>query len=188
MTNLIPHEHIERRIFTIRGLRVMFDSDLAGLFEVETRALNQAVKRNIRRFPLSFMFQLTQEEYENLKSQIVTSSAETPSESNSWGGRRKLPSVFTEHGVLMLANVLKSDRATDISIRIIETFVKLRQVILTYSDIAKKIEEIEGRLSGQDEQFQIFQELILPLLEVNISNKRKIGFELDRKKSPKDRK
>lgn len=109
-----------------------------------------------------------------LRSQIATSKGK--------GGRRYLPFVFTEHGVLMLANVLKSERAITVSVQIIETFVRLRQILMTYSDLAKKIEEIEARLAGHDDQFQIFQELILPLLAVNISNKRKIGFDPENEK------
>ena len=107
--------------------KVMFDKDLAQLYGVETKRLNEAVKRNIKRFPTNFMFQLTHEEFENLKSQFATSS---------WGGVRKLPYAFTEHGVTMLASVLNSDRAIEISIKIVETFIALRQLALENQEIS----------------------------------------------------
>jgi len=113
--SLIPSERIASSIYVIRGHRVMFDSDLAQLYGVETRELNQAVRRNIERFPCDFMFQVSKEEFANLKSQIVTSS---------WGGKRKPPSVFTEQGVAMLSSVLKSKRAVQANIQIIRTFPK----------------------------------------------------------------
>jgi len=110
---IIPNEVISDKIYFIRNQKIMLDRDLALLYGVETRVINQQVKRNISRFPENFMFQLDEKEYENLTSQIVTSS---------WGGSRKLPYAFTEHGILQLANVLKSDRATQMSIKIIEVF------------------------------------------------------------------
>lgn len=184
MNTLIPYEHIEQRIYTIRGLRVMLDSDLAALFEVETRTLNQAVKRNPERFPEHYMFQLTWEEAGFLRSQNVILK-KVPSEEDKRGKHAKyLPFVFSEHGVLMLSNVLKSERAIRVSIQIVDTFVRLRKTLLSYADIARKIEEIETRLTGHDDQFKIFQDLILPLLEVNISQKRKIGFNPSGKKAP----
>lgn len=179
MTDLIPLELIEKRIFTIRGMRVMLDSDLAVLYDVETRALNQAVKRNLDRFPDHYMFQLTWEEVGFLRSQnVILENA--ASEASRRGKHLKfLPYVFTEHGVLMLANVLKSERAIKVSIQIVDVFVKLRKVMLTYADIAKRFEEIEKRLGEHDDQFQIFQELILPLMQINTGSKRKIGFDPD---------
>ena len=108
---------IQNKIFEIRGQRVMLDFDLAELYEVETRALNQAVKRNIKRFPSDFMFQLTNKEFDNLMSQSVISS---------WGGTRKLPFAFTEHGVTMLASVLRSERAIELNIQIVRAFIALR--------------------------------------------------------------
>jgi phage regulator Rha-like protein len=174
MNELIPHEHIERRIFTIRKHRVMLDSDLAELYGVETRALSQAVKRNEDRFPEDFMFRLTGEE----KAEVIT-VCDNPDKIRFSPVN---PRVFTEHGTLMLANVLNSKRAVAASIRIVRAFTKLRQALMIYSDLKKKIEEIEVKLADHDDQFQIFQELILPLLEVSQAGKRKIGFELDRKK------
>ncbi|HNV71293.1 MAG TPA: ORF6N domain-containing protein [Candidatus Ozemobacteraceae bacterium] len=160
----IPATLIESRIYTIRGQRVMIDADLAGLYGVETRVLNQAVKRNSERFPLSFMFQLTYEEAQNLKSQTVISSLETGTASTSHGGRRKLPLAFTEHGALMLATVLKSNTAGRMSIRIIEAFVKMRQLISSNADLEKKIRELERKYDGQFRVvFQALHSIINPV-------------------------
>jgi len=122
---------IQTKIFEIRGQRVMLDFDLANLYEVETRVLNQAVKRNIKRFPSDFMFQLSNKEFDNLMSQSVISS---------WGGTRKLPYVFTEHGVTMLASVLRSERAIAINIQIVRAFIALRQYSLGYAELNQKLE------------------------------------------------
>ncbi len=122
---------IQNKIYDIRGQRVMLDFDLAELYEVETRVLNQAVKRNNKRFPSDFMFQLTNKEFDNLMSQIVISS---------WGGTRKLPYAFTEHGVTMLASVLRSERAIDINIQIVRAFIALRQYALGYAELNQKLE------------------------------------------------
>lgn len=122
-TPAISDELVVSKIHTVRGHKVMLDSDLAELYQVETRVLNQAVKRNMRRFPEDFMFALTEEEWGNLKSQIVTSS---------WGGRRKLPLVFTEQGVAMLSSVLNSEMAVDVSIQIIRVFTKMRELLSTH--------------------------------------------------------
>ncbi len=118
----------------------MLDRDLAELYEVETKALNQAVKRNITRFPDDFMFQLSQEEFEILRSQIVTSS---------WGGHRYLPFVFTEQGVAMLSSVLNSERAVQVNIQIIRTFVQLREMLSTHKDLKRKIETMEKKYDHQ---------------------------------------
>ena len=128
---------IENKIFSIRGHKVMLDKDLAEMYGVETRRLNEQVKRNIDRFPLDFMFQLTQIEFENLKSQNATSS---------WGGTRKNPFVFTEHGVLMLSSVLNSARATQVNIQIMRVYTKLREIILTNHDVLLKLEKIDKKL------------------------------------------
>lgn len=125
MENL-PKQLIENQIYDIRNLKVMLDSDLATLYQVETRRIMEQVNRNIEKFPNDFMFQLIKDEFENLKSQNATSS---------WGGTRKLPHVFTEQGVYMLATVLKSKVATDVTINIMRTFTKLREFALTYKDI-----------------------------------------------------
>jgi hypothetical protein len=133
---LMPVEIIERRIYVIRGQKVMLDSDLAQLYEVPTKRFNEAVKRNNDRFPADFMFQLTDEEAQSLRSQIATSNI-------GRGGRRYLPYVFTEHGVAMLSAVLRSTRAVHMSILIVRAFVRLRELLSTHKDLARKIEEIE---------------------------------------------
>jgi hypothetical protein len=128
---------IKNMIYEIRGHQVMLDSDLARIYQVETRVLNQAVKRNIDRFPSEFMFQLTEEEFENLKSQFVTSS---------WGGRRKLPSAFTEHGVVMLSSVLNSKIATQINITVVNAFIDMRRYTLSQSTTNIQIAELRKLL------------------------------------------
>ena len=134
---------IQNKIYEIRGQRVMLDFDLAELYEVETRALNQAVKRNEKRFPSDFMFQLSNTELENLISQTVTSR---------WGGLRKLPYAFTEHGVTMLASVLRSDRAIEINIQIVRAFIALRQFALGYAELNQRMENfmIETNMQFSD--------------------------------------
>lgn len=136
MNEIIPIHH---KIYTLRGKQVMIDSDLADLYCVETKVLNQAVKRNIERFPKDFMFQLSEDEFKNLKSQFVTSSLE------QHGGRRKLPYVFTENGVYMLSAVLKSSTAIEVSIEIMRTFTKLREFTLHYNALGKQLLELERK-------------------------------------------
>ncbi len=153
--NFITLEYIEQKIYRIRGVQVMLDSDLAELYQVETRVLNQAVKRNFRRFPQEFMFQLLEEEYNFLKSQIVTSK-KTGLESQSVipketrGGRRKLPFVFTEQGVSMLSAVLHSDVAIETSIKIINAFVNMRKFISTNAVLFQRIEYLEIKQFSTD--------------------------------------
>jgi len=175
MTKLmqISNEYLEQKIYQIRGQKVMLDSDLAELYGVETKRLNEQVTRNIERFPDDFMIQLTFEEANNLRSQIAT----LPTESHF----RHKPRVFTEHGILMLSSVLRSPQAVQVNIEIMRAFVRLRKVSLSYADIAAKIEEIESRLAGHDDQFKIFNEIILPLLEAPAPSKRKIGFKSGKK-------
>lgn len=132
--NIFSLEHIESKIYTINGMQVMIDEDLAGIYGVETRVLNQAVKRNIERFPQSFCFQLTNSNLENLKSQIVTSS---------WGGRRTLPYAFTEQGVAMLSAVLKSETAVKMSIQIINAFVAMRRFLLSNAHVFQRLDSLE---------------------------------------------
>ncbi len=131
MKNLVE---IKNLIYEIRGYKVMLDSDLANLYGVETRVLNQAVKRNIERFPVHYMFQVTKDEFQNLISRNVISS---------WGGVRKLPYVFTEQGVAMLSSVLKSKQAIQINMQIIDAFVKMRQMVIEHKDLAKRISDLE---------------------------------------------
>lgn len=139
----ISEEAIVSKIYLIRNLKVMLDSDLALLYQVETKRLNEQVKRNVKRFPEDFMFQLTSEEWENLKSQFATSS---------WGGRRILPYVFTEHGVLMLSSVLNSERAIAVNIKVVRVYNKLREMLFTNQELLHRIEEIERKAAGHDER------------------------------------
>ena len=150
MKNLIPQEIIENKIFLIREKKVMLDMDLAKLYGVETRTLNQAVKRNLYRFPAEFMFQLSKDEFENLKSHFVISS---------WGGIRKSPYVFTEYGVAMLSSVLNSEKAIQVNIQIIKTFVRLREIIISNKELRQKIEGMEKKNE------QRFKELYLLIQE-----------------------
>ena len=131
MENLIQ---IQNLIYEIRGQKVMLDSDLATLYQVQTKVLNQAVKRNLKRFPADFMFQLTKEEFLNLKSQIVTSS---------WGGVRKMPFVFTEQGVAMLSGLLNSDIAIAVNIKIMRAFVQMRKLSIEHKDLQEQINELK---------------------------------------------
>jgi hypothetical protein len=124
----------------------MLDSDLAELYQVETKVLNQQVKRNIKRFPEDFMFQLTEQEFHNLKSQIVTSS---------WGGKRKLPYVFTEQGVAMLSGILNSDRAIAVNIQIMRIFTRIRQMLADNTDLRLDIEKIKNKLDNHDKNMEI---------------------------------
>ncbi len=148
---IIPDEIVMNKIYFVRGQKVMLDNDLADLYEVETRRLNEQVKRNIDRFPEDFMFQLTKEEFENLKSQIATSS---------WGGRRKLPYAFTEHGVLMLSSVLNSERSIKVNIQIMRIYTRIRHMLLTHKDILLKLEKMEQKLSGHDKKILLIFEYI----------------------------
>lgn len=154
--DLIPEKRILKIIMVIRGEKVILDSDLAELYGVETRRLNEQVRRNIEKFPDDFMFQLTKEEFENLKSQIAISSF-------GWGGRRQLPLVFTEHGALQAANVLNSQQANKMSVFIVRAFVRLREMALTNEKLARKVDQLEKRVSDHDE---ILIELVQEIREL----------------------
>ena len=169
MTTTIPMERITSKIYLIRGQKVMLDRSLAELYGVKTKVLKQAVKRNIGRFPKDFMFELTKLEFDNLRSQIVTSS---------WGGTRYSPMAFTEQGVAMLSSVLNSDRAIKVNIQIIRAFTQLRQMLSTHKDLKKKIETMEKKY---DQQFQIVFEAIKQLLEADAKPRKKIGFTVKEK-------
>ena len=147
---------IENKIYTIRNMQVMLDEDLSVLYSVETRVFNQAIKRNIERFPEKFRFQLTLEEFENLRSQFVTSSLVSQNTTPNHGGRRYLPFVFTEQGVSMLSAVLRSKIAIEISIKIIESFVSMRKLISSNSLIFDRFERVEQRLSLHDDKFNAY--------------------------------
>lgn len=169
-SELIPVEVIERRIYLIRGQKVMVDADLAELYQVETFNLNKAVKRNPNRFPGDFMFQLTKEEAGSLRFQIGMSKPE------GRGGRRYLPYAFTEQGIAMLSSVLNSERAVLVNIAIIRAFVKLREIMSTHKDLAHKIDALEGKYAKHDQQIQIVFDAIKKLLQPPVSQKRRIGF------------
>jgi len=165
---LIATKNIESKILLVRGQKVMLDTNLAELYGVETRALNQAVKRNGDRFPADFAFQLTAEEAANLKSQIVTSS---------WGGRRYLPFAFTEHGALMLGNVLKSDRAVEVSLMVVRTFVHLRELVSTHKELSQKFDQLERKVGAHDKALAEIINAIRQLMAPSEPNrKRRIGF------------
>jgi hypothetical protein len=161
---------IERRIYFVRGKKVMIDTDLADLYRVATGTLNQAVRRNALRFPEDFMFQLTGDEVENLRSQIVISS---------WGGRRYLPLVFTAQGVAVLSSVLKSDRAIQVNIAIMRAFVKLRELLATHRQLAGRLEELERKFQNHDGQIrEVFEAIRALLTSQPNSAKRPIGFRV----------
>lgn len=165
MSEVVPVEIITSKIYLIRGVKVMSDKELAGLYKVKPIVLRQQVKRNIKRFPDDFMFRLTKEEIEILLSQNVIPSKK------SLGGH--LPYVFTEQGVAMLSSVLHSDRAILVNIQIIRTFTQLRKMLSTYDELKQKIEQMESKY---DEQFQIVFEAIRQLIDTESEPKRKIGF------------
>jgi len=148
-------ELVQRRIYLIRGQKVMLDADLAELYQVPTKSLNQAVRRNAARFPEDFLFQLSEQEAQNLRSQFVTSSDRAKADAEKWGGRRYLPFAFTEHGVAMLSSVLKSQRAIQMSLVIIRAFVKLRQLISTHQALARKIEQLERTQRDQGDLMSV---------------------------------
>ena len=172
----VPVQLIERRIYMIRGHKVMLDSDLADLYQVETFRLNEGVKRNTKRFPEDFMFQLTKEEDESLRSQIAMLKT-------GRGQHRKyLPYVFTEQGVAMLSSVLNSDRAVQVNIAIMRAFVKLREVMATHKDLAHKMEALERKYSEHDQELQVVFKAIKKLMEPPpIPPKRRIGFRTPEK-------
>ncbi len=174
MNSVANVEGIQKRIFLLRGQKVMLSMDLADLYGVEVRALVQAVKRNRERFPEDFMFQLNKTEFANLKSQIVTSS---------WGGlRRAAPYAFTEQGVAMLSSVLKSQRAIQVNITIMRTFVQLRELAATHKELATKLTELERKVAGHDGHIRSLFEAIRQLMNEPASPGRRIGFDV---KSPK---
>lgn len=181
MANELAHagaEGIQSLILTLSGQRVMLDSDLARIYGVTTGQLNQALKRNLSRFPRDFAFQLERKEFANLISQSVISS--------SYGGRRTLPWVFTEHGAIMLASVLSSPVAVDASVRVVRAFVYLREQLLANRELSRKFVELEKRLDASDESIAALFEAIRRLLEPPASDetKREIGFHLREQAPP----
>jgi hypothetical protein len=173
-------DNVENAICLIRGQRVMFDSDLAVIYGVTTKRLNEQLKRNRTRFPEDFAFQLTAQEFTNLKSQIATSSLRSQSvTSRSHGGKRKLPWVFTEHGAIMLASVLNSNVAIQASIRVVRAFVRLREMVAANAQLSARLEELERRLDSQDEAIVDLFAALKRLLELPEPRKRReIGFHV----------
>jgi len=170
---IIPSERIVNKIYIIRGRKVMIDRDLAELYGVKTKELNLAVKRNVKRFPSDFMFQLGKEEFKNLRLQIETSS---------WGGTRYQPFVFTEQGVAMLASVLNSERAISINIQIIRTFVKVRELMATNEILQRKIMELEKKYGRHDEKIKRILAIVQLLSQedgiVKDVDKNEVGFKI----------
>lgn len=165
--SLIPDEIVINKIYFIRGQNVMLDKDLAELYSVEVRILNQSVKRNIERFPKDFMFILTQKEFQNLKSQTVISS---------WGGVRYLPTAFTEQGVAMLSGVLNSTIAIQVNIQIIRIFTKMRELLLTNKDILLKLEKMEKDVKENKQDIAMIFEALKQLLNPPQPKRKLIGF------------
>lgn len=166
-SELIPMEQIESKILLLRGCKVILDRDLAELYGVSTKALKQAVRRNAERFPPDFAFLLTSKEFATLRSQFVTSS------SNTHGGIRHAPMAFTEQGVAMLSGVLKSPRAIAVNIAIMRAFVRLRQVLATHAELARKLDELERRF---DAQFRVVFEALRALMNPPPPPRKTIGF------------
>ena len=170
--SIVPMESIAQAILVLRGQKVILDADLARLYGVETRVLNQAIKRNLDRFPPDFAFQLNRKEFANLKSQNVISSG--------YGGRRKLPLAFTEHGAVMAASVLNTPRAVEVSVYVVRAFVRLREILATHEDLWLKLRELEehleARLDAHDDQIGLLMEAIRALMAPLEESDRRIGF------------
>ena len=163
----IPMERVENRILTIRGHRVMVDTDLAEVYGVPTKALNQAIKRNADRFPDDFMFQLSREEADSIRSQTVTLKTVR---GKHW---KYLPYVFTEHGAIMAASVLNSPRAIEASVYVVRAFVKMREVLATHKELVQRLDEMEGKY---DRQFKVVFDAIRALMEPPKTTTRRIGY------------
>ena len=162
-------ESVVSLIHTIRGLRVMLDADLAELYGVPTKRFNEQVKRNITRFPDDFLFQLTQDEFETLRSQNATSKA-------GRGGRRYLPYAFTEHGAIMAATILNTPRAVEMSVYVVRAYVHLRELLLTHKQFASKLNELEQKVMSHDKDISMLINAIRQLMTTPLQKKRQIGF------------
>jgi len=173
---LISPDTIEKQILMLRGHRVMLDSDLALMYGVETKALLRAVKRNRSRFPADFMLQLSKEEFANLRYQFGTSSSSSQIVISSWGGRRYPPYAFTEQGVAMLSSVLSSPRAILVNIAIMRAFVRLREILNTHAELARKLDSLEKRY---DSQFKVVFDAIRQLMTPPEPKTKRIGFKKD---------
>jgi phage regulator Rha-like protein len=170
--SIVPLEHVVSRIFLVRGQKVMLDADLAELYGVTTKRLNEQIKRNIDRFPPDFTFRLTAKEHDSLRSQFATSK-----ETLGRGGRRYLPYVFTEHGAIMAASVLDSERAVQVSIYVVRAFVQLREMLSSNKALARKLNELERKLTTHDHAITELIEAIRQLMTPpEPKKKRPIGF------------
>lgn len=172
--DLMIIESIADKIYIVRGQKVMLDSDLAQVYQVETKMLNRAVKRNLDRFPEDFMFQLTDEETKSLRFQIGTSNT-------GRGGRRYSPYVFTEHRAVMLASVLKSQIAVDVGIQVVRAFIQMRTVLMLHRDLAERVEELENVADKHGEKFKVVSHLLGQILGNKKKQNRQIG-SIDKKK------
>jgi phage regulator Rha-like protein len=178
--SMIPEENIQSKIYLIRGMKVMLDRDLAALYGVETKRLKEAIRRNLLRFPEDFMFELTDEEFKQWRSQFIISDSDKM-------GLRYPPFAFTEHGVLMLASVLNSERAIQVNIQIVRVYNKMREMILTHKDLFIELENIKKQLSEHDEKILIVFEYLKQFEkskqeELEYKNRPKIGFKRTDKK------
>jgi hypothetical protein len=170
-------ERVERAILTLRGRRVVLDTDLARLYGVSTKRLNEQVKRNPGRFPPEFVFRLNQAEFRRLRSQNATSNT-------GRGGRRHPPLAFTEHGAVMAANVLNSARAIEVSVLVVRAFVRLRQLAVTHAELSARLDELEGRY---DAQFKAVFDAIRTLMEPPRQRTRRIGFSVESRATRNER-
>ncbi len=168
---VIPDEIIIDRIYFVRNQKVMIDRDLAILYGIETKVLKQSVKRNIERFPLDFMFEMSKEEFENWRSQIVTSNSEKM-------GLRYAPYCFTEPGVTMLSCILNSKRAIEVNIKIIRVFTRLKEMVLTHKDILLKLEQMENQVVKNSKEIQMIFSALKQLLNPPQVSRRKVGFKI----------
>jgi hypothetical protein len=168
--SVLPDETVMNKIYVIRGQKIMLDKDLAEMYGIETKVLKQAVKRNAERFPIDFMFILTQKEFQHLRSQFVTSS---------WGGLRYLPTAFTEQGVSMLSGVLNSPIAIQVHIQIIRIFTKMREMIMTNKEILLKLEEMEKDVKANKEDIALVFKALKQLLAKPVEKRKRIGFKPD---------
>lgn len=166
----ISDDIVVNKIYEIRNQKVMLDSDLAELYGVETKRLNEQIRRNLDRFPEDFMFQLTDGEWQNLKSQIATSS---------WGGRRKLPFVFTENGVLMLSSVLNSPQAVQVNIQIVRIFTRLRNLLNEHTELKLEIADIKKHLQNHDKNIELVFSYLDKLIDKQNEPRKRIGFKPD---------
>ena len=170
---LIPDEVIMRKIYLLRGSKVMMDRDLAELYEIETKQLKRAVRRNISRFPEDFMVELNLEEFKVLRSQFGTSS---------WGGSRYVPMAFTEHGIIMLASVLNSERAIQVNIQIVRVFIRMREILSSHKDLLLKLEKIAHKLAEHDDQILVIFEYLKKLEQAKHQmqeqqKRKRVGFK-----------